>query len=132
LDSAGTGYVYANDDPVNLVDPSGKIAGDCGLSDIFVTNWPFGPGQVRITLSLVSAQGNIDWWGGTLFITGMGTTRALPLGRPPGVNNSIVTASFNGYPLGFGAYTFTFLGLAGLVNGGTCAIVASSFVVNLP
>ena len=28
LDSAGTGYVYTNDDPVNAVDPSGKYTFD--------------------------------------------------------------------------------------------------------
>ena len=121
-------YVYANDNPVNAVDPSGKAVGDCGSSAINITSWPFGVGQVSITISLVSSWGPISWWGGTLFITGMGSATAIPVWRL-NVNSSVATASFFGYSLGLGAFSFLLLGLAGLANGNTCAIVATNAVV---
>jgi RHS repeat-associated protein len=41
LDSAGTGYVYANDDPVNEVDPSGKVTLNCGTANIELSQGVF-------------------------------------------------------------------------------------------
>ena len=50
MDSAGTGYVYANDDPVNAVDPSGKDAVEAVFVNLFCA------GIVILTaLSLASA-----------------------------------------------------------------------------
>ncbi len=123
--------MYAGDNPVNAVDPSGRAVGDCGLSQIVVTSWPFGVGQVSITISLISALGPISWWGGTLFISGLGNTVPIPVGRT-NVNSNVVTASFFGYPIGIGVFSLLLLGLAGLTNGNTCAIVASNAIVVLP
>jgi hypothetical protein len=56
LDSAGTGYVYAGDNPVNAVDPSGKFYVDVRYH--YVQTW-FGripTGIDSITLELTAAD----------------------------------------------------------------------------
>src|SRR5579884_478871 len=123
-------YVYAGDNPVNNVDPSGMIVGNCGSATIGITSWPVGIGQVSLYITLISSIAPISWWGGTLFITGIGNTMFIPVGRS-NVNSFVATASFFGYPLGLGVFSFLFLGLAGLTNGQLCAAIATNAIVNL-
>ncbi|MFL5666458.1 MAG: RHS repeat-associated core domain-containing protein [Ktedonobacteraceae bacterium] len=82
LDSAGTGYVYANDNPVNEVDPSGRAAiGDCGEAIFVLVNTGFGIAEGGLQLlstlgPIVDVFGTIAWSGGSL-------SGELPFGGPP-------------------------------------------------
>jgi len=71
LDSAGTGYTYANDNPVNEVDPSGKIAANCGTSAVFVSSGMY-PGTADVFFTLDSSWGNILFFSVTITLFGSG------------------------------------------------------------
>ncbi|MFL5627424.1 MAG: RHS repeat-associated core domain-containing protein [Ktedonobacteraceae bacterium] len=124
LDSAGTGYVYASDDPVNEVDPSGKVSGNCGSASIYVIGGIF-QGSVTIVLNLISTWGPISWWGGTLFINSLGSIIPVPVGRTN--VNKYVTGADLSYTLPVGITNLVFLGVAGTA-GGMCGIVATDTV----
>src|SRR6266567_2638332 len=51
LDSAGTGYVYTNDNPVNEVDPSGKVSGDCGVAFVALISQGLGTARAGLMLN---------------------------------------------------------------------------------
>jgi RHS repeat-associated protein len=91
LDSAGTGYIYANDDPVNAVDPSGKYTFYCDLVIFFTlfgfgysVSWVFTPAAATLIYGLAEAVASLRGIGlvvgiilFTVFIAAIGIGYAL-------------------------------------------------------
>ncbi len=121
LDSAGTGYVYAGDNPVNAVDPSGRQP--CGTITLDLQPFftPLGLSEYFINIAsdlgpIVSVAGTLTWYGGIF----PGTRSLDYFFLPPFVDFEQLTGVI---PTGTGNITVIASGLVFLEDGTVCGFL---------
>lgn len=98
---------------------------NCGYSFIELTGFGTLPGTDDLVFGFESTWGNVAFFVGLITITGpyLGYSTELLVGGV--VNNSYYVGIFSNYEFGSGNVGLSFVGLATLVNGDTCTILAS-------
>ncbi len=119
-------YLYANDDPVNEVDPTGRSVGDCGESHVIISDSDL-PGRADIVYGFLSYLGPVTAFVGFITIYGPSISFLDPTQLVVGdvVNDPLYAQSIPSYEFGQGTVFVIFSGIATLANGETCGIYAS-------
>jgi len=124
-DPKGGGYVYANNLPNMLVDPSGLLVGNCGDAELVITPGEL-PGTSTFDWTLFSDWGDIVSYVGFITIYDQSNLFPFPtqlvIGGNP--NSTYGYGNLLNYETGSGALAASIVGIAVLKDGTTCAFGA--------
>jgi hypothetical protein len=119
-------YLYAGEDPVNEVDPTGAITGNCGSSFIDVTGGTL-PGFADIYFALDSTLGSIVFFSVTITLIGGSLDPFITLVDVKAPFGAFYDEIIPAVATGPGFIVAILSGFAVLANGTTCSIFDVGF-----